>query len=72
MSNQDELYSKFLTFTDLMLEDYDPLEVAAIMSVIALSMYKTCLDAEGFENIIDKISESRDSVKPFSNGGLIN
>lgn len=72
MNDQDELYRKFLTFTDLMLEDYDPLEVAAIMSVIALSMYKTCLDSEGFENIIDKISESRDNVKPFSGGGLLN
>lgn len=71
MDNQDELYSKFLTFTDLMLEDYEPLEVAAIMSVIALSMYKTCLDEEGFEAMIDRISESRDSVRPFS-GGTIN
>jgi hypothetical protein len=72
VNDQDELYRKYLTFTDLMLEDYEPLEVAAIMSVIALSMYKTCLDSEGFENIIDKISESRDSVKPFSGGGLLN
>ena len=72
MSNQDELYHKYLTFTDLMLEDYDPLEIAAIMSVIALSMYKTCLDDEGFEKMIDRISESRDSVKPLNGGGLIN
>ncbi len=72
MNNQDELYHKYLTFTDLMLEDYDPMEIAAIMSVIALSMYKTHLDAEGFESIMDRISESRDSVKPFTGGSLLN
>ncbi len=72
MNDQDELYRKFLTFTDLMLEDYDPMEIAAIMSVIALSMYKTYLDAEGFEAIIDRISESRDDVKPFSSGSMLN
>ncbi len=72
MNDQDELYRKFLTFTDLMLEDYDPMEIAAIMSVIALSMYKTYLDTEGFEAIIDRISESRDDVKPFSGGSMLN
>ena len=72
MSNQDELYQKYLTFTDLMLEDYEPLEIAAIMSVIALSMYKTCLDEDGFEAMMDKISESRDSIQQFRGGSLLN
>ena len=55
-----------------MLEDYDPLEVAAIMSVIALSMYKTLLDSEGFDAMINSISDSRGSVKPFKSGGMLN
>lgn len=70
MDNQEELYAKYLKFTDLMLEDYEPLQIAAIMSVIALSMYKTCLDDEGFNNIIDKISVSRNSVRPFEGGSI--
>lgn len=72
MDNQEELYSKFLTFTNLMLEEYDAVQIAAVMSVIALSMYKTCLDEDGFEEMVDKISDSRDDVKPFSSGGLLN
>lgn len=71
MDSQDELYAKYLKFTDLMLEDYEPLQVAAIMSVIALSMYKTCLDEEGFNQMVDQISASRKSVKSFEGGGSI-
>ncbi len=70
MDNQDELYAKYLKFTDLMLEDYEPLQIAAIMSVIALSMYKTCLDDDGFNQIIDQISERRSEVKSFEGGSI--
>lgn len=66
MDKQAELYTKYLKFTDLMFEEYPPLEVAAIMSVISLSLYKTLLDEEGFQNIVDKISESRNEVKSLN------
>ena len=55
-----------------MLEEYDAVQIAAVMSVIALGMYKTCLDEDGFEEMVDKISDSRDDVKPFSSGGSLN
>ncbi len=71
MDSQDELYAKYLKFTDLMLEDYEPLQIAAVMSVIALSMYKTCLDDEGFNQMVDQISNSRKNVRSFEGGGSV-
>lgn len=69
MNKQAELFSKYIKFTELMLEDYSPLEVAAIMSVVSLGMYKTFLDDEGFEAIVDEIVKNRKSIKPFQSPG---
>ena len=69
MNKQAELFSKYIKFTELMLEDYSPLEVAAIMSVVSLGMYKTFLDDEGFEAIVNEIVKNRDSIKPFQSPG---
>ena len=69
--NQEDLYEKYSKFTALMLEEHAPLDIAAIMTIISLSMYKTLLDKEGFEKMIDQISNSRNEVKTlpgFSSG----
>ena len=43
----------------------DPLEVAAVLASTALSIYKTTLDEESFNGIVDAISDSRSSVRCF-------
>jgi hypothetical protein len=54
-----------------MLEDGKPLEVAATMMAQALSLYKTVLNAEDYDRMVDSISDSRDKVKSFE-GPYIN
>ena len=59
----ESAYTKGLMFADQMLSQHDPLEVAAVMSAIALSLYKTVLPEEDFYKIMDTISESRYDIK---------
>lgn len=59
----EELYKKYWAFNSIMLEDYKPFEIAAIMMVQALSIYKTTLPEEEYNKIVDAISEKRDQVK---------
>ena len=43
----------------------DPLMVAAVLASTALSLYKTTLPEDDFNDIVDAIANSRDSVRPF-------
>ena len=45
----------------------DPLVVAAVLTSTALSIYKTTLSPEDFDDIVDAIANSRDNVKPTPN-----
>ena len=46
----------------------DPLELAAVLMVQALSMYKTALDQETYYTITDSIMSQRDAIKTFGMG----
>ena len=43
----------------------DPLMVAAVLASTALSLYKTTLPEDDFNDIGDALANSRDSVRPF-------
>lgn len=58
-----ELYRKYEKFMQIMLEEYTPLEIAAVMTVQSLSLYKTFMDAEDYEKMIDSIVANKDKVK---------
>lgn len=61
----EDLYAKYLQFTNIMLEEYDAMEVAAIMSTLALSLYKTCMSEEDYQRMAKSIYDNRDKVKTF-------
>lgn len=61
----DELYRDYLIFTDKMAEKYGAMSVAAIMVAQALTIYKSAMSEEDFNNMVDGISASRGQVKTF-------
>jgi hypothetical protein len=69
-NNSVELYGKYLMFNDVMLEDYDPLEVAAVMIAQGLSLYRTILSEEDYNQMVDNISDLRDQVHVFEGPDL--
>jgi len=62
----ENLYNSYLEFTDKMVGEYDPIEVAAIMVIQALSIYKTVLSANEYNAMVDNISDRRDQVHTFN------
>lgn len=66
MSDMEQLYEKILAYTNDLLHDHDPLEVAAILTTVAMRMYRTALDDQEYENMIDAISDSRSAIKSFT------
>jgi hypothetical protein len=65
-----DLYAKYLVFTDEMSKDHTAIEIAAVMMTQAMSIYKTALSEEDFNNIVDVMSMSRQSVKTFARPNL--
>ena len=61
-----DLYSKYLQFTSVMMEDYKDIEIAGIMITQALSIYKTVLEEEDYQRMVNSIYERRNDVKTFN------
>ena len=61
----EDLYAKYLQFTGIMLEEYDAMEIAAIMATQALSLYRTCMTEEDYQKIVKSIYDKRNQVQTF-------
>ncbi len=47
-------------------ENFSPMACAAVMTKLAMMIYKSALDPEEYNAMVDTISDSRDLVKTFS------
>jgi hypothetical protein len=70
MSRLERLYGTYLEFTDHMISQHDPMEVAAIMMAQALSIYRTTMSEEDYNRMVDSISSTRDKVQTFGGAML--
>jgi hypothetical protein len=59
------LYNNFLEFADHMCTENSPMEVAAIMMTQSLTIYKSALSEEEYNQMVDNISASRSKIKTF-------
>jgi hypothetical protein len=68
-TNDDQLMAIQTSYTELtkrfMEEGFDGFACAAIMTKLALMIYKSALSEEEYNLMIDEISSSRDYVKTF-------
>jgi len=62
--NLQNLYQDYWAYHASMIDkEHDPMEIAAILVAQAMSIYKTILDPDEYNSMIDSISESRDKVQ---------
>ncbi len=62
-----EIESKYMMLTnELVGNNVNPFAVAAVMTKLAMMIYKTSLSASAYDEMIDSISERRNIVKPFN------
>lgn len=65
MNTTDDLYKKYIAFNDIMLEEYKPLEIAAVMVIQGLTFYRSCMSEEDYQRIVKSIYDQRGQVKTF-------
>ena len=59
----ENLYQDYWAFHASMIDkDHSPIAIAAILVAQALSIYKTVLEEDEYEQMVDSISNSRDKV----------
>lgn len=78
-TNDDEMLAlemSYLELTRRFMEDkVSPYACAAVMSKLAMMIYKTSLNEEDYNRMIDTISENRHAIKSlteYTNGGRLN
>lgn len=66
-TNLEELYHAMLRVTtELVNNGYDAMEISAVMTRVAMQIYKTKLSDKDYNQMIDYISQSRDEIQRFS------
>jgi hypothetical protein len=70
MTDLETVYGEFLAFADKKAGEYGALEVAGVMLAQALSIYRSALDDEDFDKLVDTVSDSRKQVKKFEQRSL--
>ena len=55
---------------ELIAREHKPFEIAAVYAMIAMQIYKTALNEEEYNLMVDAISLSRDKVKPLTEVGF--
>jgi hypothetical protein len=66
-----DVYSVVGRVTATLLEDHDPLALAAVLMVMGMRIYKTVLDPEEYNQIIDDVVSRKDRVIPIDTMGPI-
>jgi hypothetical protein len=59
------LYNEYMEFTGKKITEGNAMAVAGIMLAQALSIYKTALSSDEFDQIIQTISDTKNQVKTF-------
>ena len=61
------LYTEYISLTNELLENFDVLMIAAIMTTIGFSLYKTSLSAEDYNKIVDSMYDLKDDIATLNN-----
>jgi hypothetical protein len=66
-----DVYSVVGRVTATLLEDHDPLALAAVLMIMGMRIYKTVLDPEEYNQIVDDVVSRKDRVMPIDTMGPI-
>jgi hypothetical protein len=64
-----DVYDVVGRVTATLLEEHDPLALAAVLMVMGMRIYKTVLEPDEYEQIVDDVVSKRDRVMPIDTAG---
>ena len=65
-----EVYEEYIELTNELLEDFDVLMVAAVMSTMGLSLYRTALSEEDYNKIVTAMYDLKNDITTIEKGYL--
>jgi len=63
-----EIYNKIFAETLRHMKKYEAQMVAGTLMAIAIRLYKTTLDDEGFHSMLKTILDSEEDIRPYDDG----
>ena len=75
MKNDDEmtkLYEDALGAADKLCAEHSGMAVAAVLNTISLSLYRTILSDEEYEEMMLTINSNSRDIQPFKQAGYVN
>ena len=67
--NIENVYDVIGRITSTLLEEHDPLALAAVMMVMGMRIYKTVLEEDEYQKIVDEVTNKKDRVHPLDTHG---
>ena len=61
-----EIYNKIFEQSVKHMKKYEPQMVAGTLMAIAIRLYKTTLDDDGFHSMLQTVLDSEDEVRPYN------
>lgn len=69
--NLEYIYNEVLMVIEkLLIEEHDPLAIAAVFASQAMGLYKTVLSDKDYDSMINSIVDKKDKVQPFESRSL--
>ena len=59
-------YNKFIDLVNTLLDDVDVMMIAAVMSTIGMSLYRTSLSEEDYNKMVKSMFDLKGEVKTFN------
>ena len=69
--NINDVYDVVGRVTATLLEEHDPLALAAVLMVMGMRIYKTVLEPDEYQQIVDDVVSKRNRVMPIDTLGPI-
>ena len=67
--NIETVYDVVGRVTATLLEDHDPLALAAVLMVMGMRIYKTVLEEDEYLKIVEEVTNKKDRVNPLDTHG---
>lgn len=67
----EKLYTEALQATEKLLENYSGFEVAAVLNTISMTIYRTVLTEEEYEEMVKTLADNQRLIKPLTKANTV-
>lgn len=69
--SMEKLYTEALQATEELLKNYSGFEVAAVLNTISMTIYRTVLTEEEYEEMVKTLADNQRLIKPLTKANTV-